>query len=751
MNIFSKIKETFTFFKGLSSLDRLGGDFRPLTNYNNRGLPPTSKINLINSVNSVVYSAIEINANAFSKVGWRVFRELPNGRIQEEPDSIEAIILRSVNPFMEGTTLNYLTSAWKDSAGCAFWWIKKRENSNIPEAIFPLSPSNTTPMLRIGTMEFESFQHTVNGKTFTIPAEDVIRFYNPSLSNPFIGTQSPLQAIWREKGIWDEESKNALALLQNHARPDALINPKSHEGQMGGKDLKRFEKELRNKFKGIGAGGILVSNTALEYTPLIFSSKDAELLARKGITKVDILNAFGVPVAIFDNLNANKSILQTAMVQHGTFAIAPRIKAFEDTLNEKYFPMFNRASPLRIKFDDPIPVDAEQRAKQEEQDLKNGVITINEVRQERGRDPVEWGDEPWFPTNQLQPTTTLQILGAEPNVKKLEDKKQNAKKIQDVYQEFIEYKTGKSDFAILSRVARENGIKQETINKWCEPIKEMRKVKTLCCSSNYEKLADFKALNSIPSSTPLQKVFRDIFEDQEKEVLKALSKEAKAFDGIRVKAFPDDAFGFLNAINLDGWEERTAKRSQPQITIDTSKGVDKTVRDIKAGIPDFSITSEDFMELQNIEEGILKQVISLSDETVATTTKSLKGAVNSLKKELIEGLIDEGDALPSMVKRVQAIFKNAKIFRAQAIAVTESNKAFNNGTLISAQESNVVKAVKWILSPDPCIICRTIEATQPTVPVGAKFTNADKLFGDVQHPPAHVNCECTLGVVLIDF
>ena len=33
-------------------------------------------------------------------------------------------------------------------------------------------------------------------------------------------------------------------------------------------------------------------------------------------------------------------------------------------------------------------------------DLKYGVVTINEVRQARGLDPVPWGNVPWLSTRQ---------------------------------------------------------------------------------------------------------------------------------------------------------------------------------------------------------------------------------------------------------------------------------------------------------------------------------------------------------------
>jgi hypothetical protein len=44
-----------------------------------------------------------------------------------------------------------------------------------------------------------------------------------------------------------------------------------------------------------------------------------------------------------------------------------------------------------------LPVDPDQTLQQVSADLKYGIVTINEVRGERGLPPVAWGDVPWLP------------------------------------------------------------------------------------------------------------------------------------------------------------------------------------------------------------------------------------------------------------------------------------------------------------------------------------------------------------------
>jgi len=721
----------------------------PATRYNSKVLKQASKSNLINSYNSIVYSCVQLNANAVSEIPWRVVGKNRKGESVDENNSIPAILLSSANPFMEWTGLIKLTQSWLDVAGCAFWWVRFSPNG-MPEGIFPLPPTQVE-FSKDKNADTDFIFFNSGKEKIKINASELVIFRMPSLSNPYTGSFSPLQAVWKEKAMWDEETINAIALLQNHARPDAVISPKNSEQGLGEPERRAFERQLKNKFKRAGAGGILVSTEALDYQTLTFSSKDAELLARKQVTKVDIANAFSIPLALLQTENINRATLEASMFQHGFYSIKPRIKYIQETLNEFFFPMFK--GDLRIIFENPVPIDKEKQAKLDEIDLKNGVITINEIRERRGIEAVEWGNEPWLPMNNTQPSTRIELVnGANNNVKKLSSKKQNNKNsLDDLHKVFIGWKLGECDLFKLYEEAKKSGVKSSRIKNWCKDLELPEPCEKICCSPDSKKLEEFKAVNSIPSHKPLEKTLRREFIKQEKDVMKALRKN--------IKSFESDSADFINDIDFTDWENKLAREIQPDLLDDANKGISKTIRLVSAGGASVSVLDnmEKFRENATLLKSVTEQSIILSESTVATTQKSMEGAIKAIKQALKDGIIKEGDALPEMTKRMQAIFTNAKQHRARAIAVTESNKAFNNATLLSAKDSNVVTAVKWVLSPKPCIICQTIagevegiEGT-PEVPIGTKFTNTDKLFGDVEHPPAHVNCECTLGVVLIDF
>ena len=79
-------------------------------------------------------------------------------------------------------------------------------------------------------------------------------------------------------------------------------------------------------------------------------------------------------------------------------AIAPRLERRDEKLNEQLVPLYDPTRPA-------VPGQRGSGAggprtcwcSKQIADLKYGVVTINEIRAERGLPPVPWGDVPWLP------------------------------------------------------------------------------------------------------------------------------------------------------------------------------------------------------------------------------------------------------------------------------------------------------------------------------------------------------------------
>ena len=75
----------------------------------------------------------------------------------------------------------------------------------------------------------------------------------------------------------------------------------------------------------------------------------------------------------------------------------PRLRRRDEKLNEQLVPWYDPSGRLFLASDDPVPANRAQAARDREQALRYGVLTINEARSEQGLPPVPWGDAPWLP------------------------------------------------------------------------------------------------------------------------------------------------------------------------------------------------------------------------------------------------------------------------------------------------------------------------------------------------------------------
>jgi SPP1 gp7 family putative phage head morphogenesis protein len=79
--------------------------------------------------------------------------------------------------------------------------------------------------------------------------------------------------------------------------------------------------------------------------------------------------------------------------------------------------------------------------------------------------------------------------------------------------------------------------------------------------------------------------------------------------------------------------------------------------------------------------------------------------------------------------------------RAEMIGVTETTRIFHDGNVLAWRASGLVKGEKWQTSMDD-LVCPICE------PMHDRETALGEQFGDVEGPPAHVNCRCWVHPVV---
>jgi len=156
------------------------------------------------------------------------------------------------------------------------------------------------------------------------------------------------------------------------------------------------------------------------------------------------------------------------------------------------------------------------------------------------------------------------------------------------------------------------------------------------------------------------------------------------------------------------------------------------------------------------------QVDPRAIEWIANNSKNAAWSITDtqhekLKTSLMEGIAD-GESIPKIRARVAEIF-NASRARATLIARTETLKASNRGGLIGMMQSGVVEGKQWLATMDnrTCPQCESMDgATMPLEKAyfsqgeTAEIAGTEQSFDyeEIQHPPLHPDCRCTLLAIV---
>lgn len=377
-------------------------------------------LGLIDEYKGIAYACANINARAFASNTFRLFAT--TGVAQAAPHTTSRLVsdrkqlnwlhtqkslrtklassvtvheilehpslklLQDVSAELDGFLLFELTDLYQEITGTCYWYIE-RDEEDVPSAIWILPTQRVTPIYGENGIDHYDFGLGTQKQPFY--PDEMIVFKFPNLRDPYGEGWSPVRAAYETINILNKDNAYASIELDNRGRPDLVMSPKDVIGE---NEAKRQEKRYAKKFRRGGNGGLIVVESGTEITPLNFTSKQMEALARRGVSKEDLANAFDTPLALLQAKEVNRATLEAALYQHAKLGILPRLTRFFQRLNQNYASLWD--ARLFFWFDNPVPDDDETKANVHKIYLDSDVMEPDEVRAElnlppRGEDAAE--------------------------------------------------------------------------------------------------------------------------------------------------------------------------------------------------------------------------------------------------------------------------------------------------------------------------------------------------------------------------
>jgi len=636
-------------------------------------------------------------------------------------------LLYSVNPFMTKTTLLKLHSIYLMATGKSYWYLVK-QGGKIKE-IYPLRPD----LVKI--IENKSLEGgLVKGYEYRTPAGKVIKF-EPEEIIPFTDTD-PMNLL---DGVGSVEPAKVPAQISkyaeewnrdfyyNNATVDMILSIK---GNISEDQKERIKKDWLNKFGGRRKNSrFAILQGDADVTELGGKQRDLQFLEGLDWARDKIMSIFRVnktSLGITDDVNrANAEASDWVFTKRN---IRPKMEAIIDTLNEYLTPMYGEG--IFLDFDDPTPEDRKANAEYYEKAL-NRWLTTNEIRAERGLDPIDGGDDMYMPNTSVilgKETQPIKLTGSKPKINLTAFAKSQMKKLTKAKVN-TSIKNAKKELqnAVvkdLLKIEEKNSYKLDT---------EQGKTKYWHTKNDIDERYEDEIIKDI----------KGIYKEQIADVTSNINLQKSPYPKKSIKDFLFDK---------DKYKALYLAAIIPVITNAMRKSGENVLFFMGFAMP---------LNMKNphIVKYIEQSATKFSNTIVDTQT-------DKLKKTLSEG-VSAGEGAAKLTKRVKDTFKKLEKYQASTIARTEVLRATNKATIEAYRQSNVVTGKEWITSRDGkvCDWCAPMEGKLIPDSIDKNFFNKDDkytvqdsqtgkdktldmAFEGVGEPPLHPNCRCTTVPVL---
>jgi len=696
------------------------GDFSAV--YYNKIAPSTKEADYLNTNTGWVYACTTVISDEVANIDIELFKKKSDDEVEQVFNHPVLDLLNKANNFTTKFDLFSLTQQYLDLAGEAPWFVLK--DGALPSEIFLLRPDKL--VVKAGSKDFVDGYAYRNdkGKEIPIEADELIFIKYPNPTNMFRG-QGTLQAAATVVDIEKFSETYNKNFFFNGASAGIIFKT----DKVLQKDVReRFKKQIDQSYKGVSnAHKYLILEAGLDAKPLQLSQKDMEFFNQLNWTRDKILGIFRVPrtaLGITDDVNrANAEATDYVFAKR---TIKPKMKRLIEQLNEFLLPMYPDGEQLYLSFKDPVPQDVEKQTKVYESGIKNGYLTINEVRAMQGLEGIgPAGDIVYFNGQPVDGTQNNndsgeKIFGKEKQKILVAIKARNKSATYKEKVKFINEKITKAVNAvrgdIKNMIIAEEKHQDKTVMKWSEQKKE----------DNWHAIIKRADRNEMRIRRAVEKQF----DAQLERILTSNNQK-----NIKVGDWK---------LNIDNEKQIWFRILLPIISDIVIEEGQSVMSAISAGL-----TFDAFDEV----------VQNFIDNHTSLISKGINETTNRKIRRLVKDNFKESEEV--IARKMRKMFDGFTRDRAKLIARTETFKAINFATEEGYKQSGVVEGKEWFTALDErvCPFCMPLHgkifAVGETI-----YSKGDTVHGSdgssfvadyetIKYPPLHANCRCGLIPVLI--
>lgn len=246
----------------------------------------------------------------------------------------------------------------------------------------------------------------------TVEADDIIHLKNVSRDGGYTGVSTITYAA-TTLGIAATADNETLKRFATGGRFKAILQNNTSIIGVGAYQDKQMEGLSEDLQEALNRGDdILNLKGDGTLTPISMSSADMQFLENKKFTLREIARFFNVPPSkLMDDSNANYKSVEVSNIAFYTEALQPIVTEIEKEFTAKLLTV-DTYQDYKFKFDlsSLYALDLDSKAKWDKARLDNGQASVNDLRRESDKMPVDKGDDVYLSVN-LAPLGSAKLSG----------------------------------------------------------------------------------------------------------------------------------------------------------------------------------------------------------------------------------------------------------------------------------------------------------------------------------------------------
>ncbi|WP_241473781.1 phage portal protein [Mycolicibacterium neoaurum] len=334
------------------------------------------------------FAANDAIARPMAQVKLVLYKVDKNGDKTELPDSHPVMkLIRKPNAALRGKQFRRLHVGYMNFTGESYNLMLKGNDpfvpklGQLPDSIHVL-PAHLVDF-KLVNGDFSASTVQINNESYSI--DEIIRDIDPDPRDPFRGQSRITKAAATIDT--DEQMKDwNRRFFKNNARPGLIFSTKE---EMSDEAYARWQQQFADGHAGTENAykNLLVENG--DAKPYMVSQQDLDFLASRKFSMAEICAMFNVSPAVIGWIeDANKSILEGALLANMRDNVIPRVEDFCELQNESWIQMFD--PNLELGFINPIGEDKNVKLAENDK-AANKWKTIDEVREDYGLEPLPDG------------------------------------------------------------------------------------------------------------------------------------------------------------------------------------------------------------------------------------------------------------------------------------------------------------------------------------------------------------------------